>query len=529
MGDDMDFEFEQAISRQDDDRRRLLESQGLLRDTQGGSVIVGRGCSVVCRHWLRGMCWKGEFCEFLHQYDTGRMPICRQFQKCGHCADYDRGSCVFLHERIEDGPACVHYYLGFCRAGPKCRKRHQRLDKEDLPPLVPDWYLRLVIANAWSIIPQGLDPETEEIMEHVETICRDLAGATTFGLGGKSTGKLEPGILLPVSSSISDLSSAAGDDISDRSGTGRSLKRSTIDESLLKKAQTEGEPYPLIMLPASLSGIPRLIYNHVGTPKIRVFMIKSSDLKNIHKSIRLGVWATGKQNTRLLGQAYVENDHVVLLFSANESGGFQGYGRMASPPILELYPNLWGAFSVRLGGNFRVQWLKQCRVEFERFGGLANPLNDDQPIRKSRDCQVGNIPFWNDVVELSLQELPLPLAQVVCTVLDAAADEDLLSGTDEEHKPRIDHSTWFKTGELQSIQTETLLDDVAGSSALPDPPATPLSTILHPPPPPPPLLTQPYGKSVTSGHLRTRTHPSRSLPYLCTTALGAPTPESRVL
>lgn len=117
-------------------------------------------------------------------------------------------------------------------------------------------------------------------------------------------------------------------------------------------------------------------------------MIKSSELKNIHKSIRLGVWATGKQNTRLLEQAFTENDHVVLLFSANESGGFQGYGRMASLPLPGLHTNLWGAFSVRLGHNFRVQWLKQCRLEFEKLGGLVNPLNDNQPIRKSRDCQV---------------------------------------------------------------------------------------------------------------------------------------------
>lgn len=117
-------------------------------------------------------------------------------------------------------------------------------------------------------------------------------------------------------------------------------------------------------------------------------MIKSSELRNIYKSIRLGVWATGKQNTRLLEQAYLENDHVVLLFSANESGGFQGYARMATVPVASLYPNLWGAFSARLGANFRVQWLKQCKVEFEKVSGLTNPLNDDQPIRKSRDCQV---------------------------------------------------------------------------------------------------------------------------------------------
>ncbi|XP_055388432.1 uncharacterized protein LOC129616997 [Condylostylus longicornis] len=180
-------------------------------------------------------------------------------------------------------------------------------------------------------------------------------------------------------------------------------------------------------------------------------MIKSNGLGNIYKSVRLGVWATGKQNSRLLDQAFRENDHIVLLFSANESGGFQGYARMASPPLPGLHPNLWGSFSVRLGANFRVQWLKQCKVEFEKFNGLTNPLNDGQPIRKSRDCQ----------------EVPLALAGIICTVLDSAPDEDLLAGTDEAKLSRIDHqSTFF---ELPEEQKRAVEDSLGISSDEPTP------------------------------------------------------------
>lgn len=138
-------------------------------------------------------------------------------------------------------------------------------------------------------------------------------------------------------------------------------------------------------------GIPRLPGSSSAAEqagKTRIFMIKSSDIANIHTSIRLGVWATGKKNTRLLEQAFQTNQHVILLFSGNETGGFQGYARMVTPTISGLYSNIWGNFSVRLGNNFRVHWLKQCKVEFEKFGSLVNPLNAHQSIRKSRDCQV---------------------------------------------------------------------------------------------------------------------------------------------
>ena len=33
--------------------------------------------TVVCRHWLRDLCMKGNACEFLHEYDLKKMPLCR--------------------------------------------------------------------------------------------------------------------------------------------------------------------------------------------------------------------------------------------------------------------------------------------------------------------------------------------------------------------------------------------------------------------------------------------------------------------
>ena len=30
--------------------------------------------TVVCKHWLRGLCKKGDDCEFLHEYDMSKMP-----------------------------------------------------------------------------------------------------------------------------------------------------------------------------------------------------------------------------------------------------------------------------------------------------------------------------------------------------------------------------------------------------------------------------------------------------------------------
>lgn len=45
--------------------------------------------TVVCKHWLRGLCKKGDQCEFLHEYDMTKMPECYFYSKFGllilHC------------------------------------------------------------------------------------------------------------------------------------------------------------------------------------------------------------------------------------------------------------------------------------------------------------------------------------------------------------------------------------------------------------------------------------------------------------
>lgn len=43
---------------------------------------------VVCKHWLRGLCKKGDQCGFLHQYDVTRMPECYFYSKFGNVSPW---------------------------------------------------------------------------------------------------------------------------------------------------------------------------------------------------------------------------------------------------------------------------------------------------------------------------------------------------------------------------------------------------------------------------------------------------------
>lgn len=85
--------------------------------------IVGEK-AVVCKHWLRGLCKKGDQCEFLHEYDLTKMPECFFFSKYSACSNRE---CPFRHidpeTKMKD---CPWYDRGFCRHGPYCKHRHRR-------------------------------------------------------------------------------------------------------------------------------------------------------------------------------------------------------------------------------------------------------------------------------------------------------------------------------------------------------------------------------------------------------------------
>ena len=70
--------------------------------------------ATVCKHWLRGLCKKGDACEFLHEYNLRRMPECWWFAKYGYCSAGDE--CLYGHPK-ERRVECPDYNRGFCKLG----------------------------------------------------------------------------------------------------------------------------------------------------------------------------------------------------------------------------------------------------------------------------------------------------------------------------------------------------------------------------------------------------------------------------
>ncbi|OCK82469.1 hypothetical protein K432DRAFT_349016 [Lepidopterella palustris CBS 459.81] len=62
----------------------------------------------------------------------------------------------------------------------------------------------------------------------------------------------------------------------------------------------------------------------------KFFIVKSLTLQDLELSVKNGLWATQSHNEETLNKAYESAENVYLIFSANKSGEYFGYARMAS-------------------------------------------------------------------------------------------------------------------------------------------------------------------------------------------------------
>jgi hypothetical protein len=145
--------------------------------------------------------------------------------------------------------------------------------------------------------------------------------------------------------------------------------------------------------------------------RVRFFVIKSLNYKNLAQSVRRGAWRTHRNNERTLNEAFRTCDRVVLFFSVNESGHWQGAAVMTSPirPFLGQQPPAGAGMNALLllqqqqqqqqqdgwTAEFSLEWLRLVSLPFPHTRPLRNPLNDNLPISRSRcvpDCVRACVP-----------------------------------------------------------------------------------------------------------------------------------------
>ncbi|KAK6163860.1 hypothetical protein DH2020_000724 [Rehmannia glutinosa] len=128
--------------------------------------------------------------------------------------------------------------------------------------------------------------------------------------------------------------------------------------------------------------------------------------------------ASNEEASRSEAEELVQScDRVILIFSVNMSGFFQGYAQMMSS-VGWRRDNIWSQGTGKntpWGRSFKVKWLRLNDLPFQKTLHLKNPWNDFKPVKISRDCQ----------------ELPGDIGEALCELLDEGYDMDVNLKRDE--------------------------------------------------------------------------------------------------
>eukprot|EP00746_Dinoflagellata_sp_MGD_P006496 gnl/MRDRNA2_/MRDRNA2_112727_c0_seq1.p1 gnl/MRDRNA2_/MRDRNA2_112727_c0~~gnl/MRDRNA2_/MRDRNA2_112727_c0_seq1.p1 ORF type:complete len:499 (-),score=86.65 gnl/MRDRNA2_/MRDRNA2_112727_c0_seq1:210-1640(-) len=164
-----------------------------------------------------------------------------------------------------------------------------------------------------------------------------------------------------------------------------------VEEKPPERAPSPDPPKPVQQHP------PSKIHRNSLT---RYFCLKSNSHKNLVLSIENNVWATQRHNEEKLTEALRASPHVILLFSVNNSGGFQGYAKMVGLPGKSKKGSVFKDYG---RGAFDVKWLRLNDLEFSVCGHIQNPWNEHKSVKISRDGQ----------------EFPLEVGRELCDMIDA--------------------------------------------------------------------------------------------------------------
>ena len=317
--------------------------------------------TVVCRHWLRDLCMKGSACEFLHQYDLSKMPLCRHGEGC------KLKDCPFRHISEASRLECVFYSQGFCIHGPFCRYKHVRRDRIDLPA-VADFTLGLsqmqAQAKEGGQITKRPAPKPNEFYKI--SLCKHFqTGECPFGDGCHFAHGEHELRKMPRPGQQQQDASGEPSELSDNMFANQDT--TTVDY-FQGGAAGGGKPIPIL-----------------EPDQAKYFIVRAATQSDVALSTVNGEWYVQRKHAEQINEAYNDGKRqVMIFFTVSDSRHIQGAALMTSSAVYQkgiAADDSDDAFSYR----FSVEWFRT--TEFPIKTALETAPDLLLPTRSTQYCQ----------------------------------------------------------------------------------------------------------------------------------------------
>lgn len=308
--------------------------------------------TVVCRHWLRDLCMKGAACEFLHQYDLSKMPICRHGDRC------KIKDCPFRHISEENRMECAFYRSGFCIHGPFCRYKHTKRPREDLP-VVADFSVGLTQMQANNKeTTRRPAPKPNEFYKI--SLCKHfLSGECPFGDSCHfAHGEAELRQFPKKTQEPETPSNEISEDLFSN------VDQTTIDY-YEGGASGGGKPIP-ILEPSEAS----------------FFIVRAATQRDLALSTVRGEWYVQHRHAAKLNELFEAKKQIMIFFTVSDSRHIQGAALMKS---LALYQQAADFGEASFCYRFQVEWYRTTELPIDTALEVAPDLL--LPTSTTQFCQ----------------------------------------------------------------------------------------------------------------------------------------------
>ncbi|KFM65505.1 putative ATP-dependent RNA helicase YTHDC2, partial [Stegodyphus mimosarum] len=151
--------------------------------------------------------------------------------------------------------------------------------------------------------------------------------------------------------------------------------------------------------------------SNIGNSRIRYFIIKANTSRVVEVSMAKNIWAFTPTTERKLISAIKEGRDVILIFSIQGSGHFQGFARF-TPHISDHRPPEFR--SANLGSCYQIEWLKKANIPFQSTRHLQNAWNENRKVQISRDGQELEPTVGESLCQLIVKGQPQPIFTPDC-------------------------------------------------------------------------------------------------------------------
>ena len=132
------------------------------------------------------------------------------------------------------------------------------------------------------------------------------------------------------------------------------------------------------------------------------YFMAAGNKDSIKLAMGYSAWATQKKDLKVIREGLRQCGNTALIF--RDEAFFYGLAKIVTDCDPSLHPKLF-AHNQGLGPNFRLKWIKMCKMDAELTNSFRNPFDGMARVRLSKDAQEVETGIAEKLCEIMMKQV----------------------------------------------------------------------------------------------------------------------------